>query len=102
MELAIEMYDISRSRRSDPVTSKTAAARVPSFAGGHYARILSALERITNATAKEIADQAGLTVEQVCRRLPELERAGKVRFLPDTMGDVPIVRAGFRVWSLIR
>lgn len=98
MELAIQMYDIPRARRSDPVTSKTAAVNAQKFAASHAGRILAALGKLQTATAHEIAHETGLSVVQVDRRLPELERAGKAYVL--TMGGSVFVRDGFRVWSL--
>lgn len=98
MELAVEMYEMPRARRTDPVTSKAAAVNAERFAASHAGRILAALETLGTATAHEIAQQAGLTVVQVDRRLCELERAGRAHVI--TQGGVPLVRDGFRVWSL--
>ena len=97
MNLAIEMYDIPRSRRSDPVTSKTAATNAARFAASHAGRILAALDALGTATAHEIAAQAGLTVVQVDRRLVECQRAGRAYVI--TQDCVPLVRDGFRVWA---
>lgn len=42
----------------------------------------------------------GLSVVQVDRRLPELERAGKAR--PVMNGSTVYVVGGYRVWELVR
>jgi hypothetical protein len=86
-----------RARATDPETSHAAAARAGLFAKGHASRILAALHELGSATAHEIAAATGLTVVQIDRRLPELERAGKARVL--TMAAHPLVRDGYRVWT---
>lgn len=86
-----------RARSTDPSTSHDAAAHAALFAKGHCSRILAALETLTSGTAAEISATCGLSVVQIDRRLPELERAGKVRVL-EFMGK-PMVRDGYRVWA---
>lgn len=98
MNLAVEMYEMPRSRRTDPSTSKAAAVNATRFASSHAGRILTALEALGTATAHEIAQEAGLTVVQVDRRLCELERAGRAHVI--TQGCRPLVRDGFRVWAI--
>ena len=90
---------LSRARRTDPESSHIAAANAAQFAGTHAQRILAALDVISTGTAHEIAEAAGLTVVQVDRRLCELERVGKVRFL--TMPGRPLIRDGSRVWARV-
>lgn len=68
----------ARARRDDPATSQRAAAKVERFASGHFLAILCALDRMREGTYKEVADVAGLERHACARRLPELERAGKV------------------------
>lgn len=87
-----------RARLRDPITSKTAAIESAAFARTHSERILVALEDGTK-TAKEISRITGLTVVQIDRRLPELQRAGKVRIVQIDGSD--LVREGFRVWGLV-
>lgn len=82
-------FDAPRARRRDPQTSHKAAERAKSFAPSHAQRIVAVLERGC-FTAAEIADESGLTVVQVCRRLPEI--AG--------IKPLDIERDGFRVWSI--
>ena len=68
-----------RARRSDPATSKAAAARAERFASGHFAAIVAALKRIGAGTYREIAEEADMERHAVARRLKELETAGLVR-----------------------
>ncbi len=65
------------ARRTDPATSHAAAHSVRSIASEHHTRIIGAL--YTPATATEIAAATGLTMVQVCRRLPEMEALGIAR-----------------------
>lgn len=70
-------FDIHpRARKTNPSTSKEAAARVDEFAGQHYAKILQALE--TPLGKDGIARRTGLDKSQVSRRLAELQRLGKI------------------------
>jgi predicted ArsR family transcriptional regulator len=64
-------------RRTDPVTSKAAAASVKTFAGEHHAAILTALA-VGPAGASGIAARCGLLGHQVNKRLGELARAGRI------------------------
>ena len=65
------------ARRTDPATSKAAAARAAAFTGDHARRILAALE-VGPAGKTEIGRRCGLTEQQVARRMHELRRAGLV------------------------
>lgn len=99
-QLAIDYTPAPRRARStDPVTSKQAAARAELFARGHAARILQALEKLGSGTASEIGRETGLSVEQICRRLVELQRHGRIVVITDTAGQ-ELVRNGYRVWRL--
>ena len=90
----------TRARATDPITSHLAAERAGRFAGTHSARILAALHQSTGrATAQILAHGTGLTVVQVARRLPELERDGKVRVA--TAADGQELHDGrYRLWEL--
>ncbi len=81
-----------RARNTDPNTSRAAAKRAERFATSHAGRILEAL-RVQPMTAREISAHTGLSVEQVCRRLPEITGASVV-----TRGGLPLERDGYRVW----
>jgi len=85
-----------RARKSDPVTSHTAARNADRFANGHKARIMEAL-RTSVATAHRLSELTGLTVVQIDRRLPELEKAGLAR--PVVVCGQLLVIGGFRVWE---
>lgn len=86
-------------RASDPISSVIAAERVALFAGKHYDRILASLE-IGPQTAKGISICTGLTVEQVCRRLPELQASRRVGVVMIKDGQEWILD-GYRVWEAV-
>lgn len=67
------------ARNTDPVTSHLAAATVYQFAGNHIEQIVSALHQFGPMTADEIATRTSLDKYQICRRLPEAEKAGMVK-----------------------
>jgi hypothetical protein len=87
-----------RARRTDPDTSHQAAADAAAFAGSHCERILRALSAVANATPHELTLSTGLTVVQLDRRLPELEKAGRARVVVDADGK-PMQRGSARVWE---
>lgn len=84
-------------RASDPITSVMAAEKSDLFSGKQRSRILASLE-IGPQTAKGISICTGLTVEQVCRRLPELQSSGRVEVVMITE-DHEWVLDGYRVWK---
>lgn len=84
-----------RARFFDPATSQDAAAKAAVFAGSHAQRIQAALAD-DQLTAKEISRATGLTVVQIDRRLPELERQGLAAVV--RVGGVELSRKGYRVW----
>ena len=86
-----------RYRSTDPTTSKIAGAAASAFAPTHSGRICAALEAGT-MTAKEISRMTGLTVVQIDRRLPELQRSEKVEVVQ--LDGQDLVRDGCRVWRL--
>src|SRR5260370_37043084 len=77
------------ARRSDPETSRIAAARMRFKAGSHRARILHALDFLgpVGATHRELARETGLEPVQVDRRLVELRRLGVGARLGMTRGQ---------------
>lgn len=85
------------ARKTDPASSHLAAQKAQSFAGSHAKRIALALQELGRMTAHAIADATGLTVVQVDRRLPELQRRGAVRLVQDD-GRVVVV-SGYRMWE---
>lgn len=76
----LPLFDPPGARRSDPQTSKDAAAAAVDLAADHRARILRALRRFGpgGAVYHEIAKATGLEPVAVGRRLAELRRAGLV------------------------
>jgi predicted Rossmann fold nucleotide-binding protein DprA/Smf involved in DNA uptake len=64
-------------RRTDPATSKAAAASVKTFQGEHHAAILDALSH-GPAGASGIGARCGLLPHQVNRRIHELAKAGRI------------------------
>lgn len=106
LDLMPEAVDaaITTFRRSDPETSKEAAAAAESLAGEQNSRILAALGRMPGrrGTYYEIAQEAGLLPIQVARRLGHrygLVGAGLVRSTGETR-PLPTRRAG-RVYELV-
>jgi DNA-binding MarR family transcriptional regulator len=88
------MLSMPRARRGDPATSHQAAARSHQFSGSHAAKILSAIKHMPGQTASYYSQMTGLTVVQIDRRLPEMERKGLIR----TTGAV---YNGFRAWEAV-
>lgn len=86
------------ARSTDPWTSHAAAKASEKFANSHITRIYNALEN-SSLTAKEIGLITGLTVVQVDRRLPEMQRLGLAKVV--TVDEVMLVRDGYRVWARI-
>jgi predicted Rossmann fold nucleotide-binding protein DprA/Smf involved in DNA uptake len=65
-------------RKADPPTSKAAAVAVADFVGTHEAQILDALQ-LGPAHRDLIAARAGMTRDEVWRRLAALERRRLIR-----------------------
>jgi predicted ArsR family transcriptional regulator len=75
--MTTDLEDLPLFRRTDPVTSKAAAADAKTFRGEHHAAILEALSH-GPAGASGIAAQCGLLGHQVNKRLTELAKAGRI------------------------
>lgn len=88
---------MNNARASDPITSVIAGERAALFAGNHYGRILAALAEEKALTAGELEQITGLTVVQIDRRLPELQRQGLTRVVQFEGED--LLRNGYRVWE---
>lgn len=86
-------------RANDPISSVIAGERAALFAGKHYPRILAALDDEKSLTAGEMAQATGMSVEQVCRRLPELQARGQVQVVQFEGED--LLRNGYRVWEAV-
>jgi predicted Rossmann fold nucleotide-binding protein DprA/Smf involved in DNA uptake len=88
-----------RALRTDPSTSKAAARNAEQFAASHAGRILAALKEGPR-TAHGLAAMTGLTVEQCCRRLPELQSKNLAQPMTAEDGSEVTV-GGFRVWRKV-
>ena len=88
------------ARASDPVTSHEAAAAATAFAGDQQQRVLQGLIKSGGrAGAAHIGWAIGMDAYAVRKRLPELERAGKVR----RTGEKVLARTGRyeQQWELV-
>ena len=89
----------THARRTDPVTSKKAAASMLHGAEAQRRAVHMALLMAGRpVTAEEIGVRCGLDMVQVCRRLPELERDG----VAEPTGETRPTRSGraARCWRL--
>lgn len=86
-------------RANDPMSSLSAEARSARFVGKHNSRILAALHDEKSLTAGEMVQFTGMSVEQICRRLPELERSGLTKVVQFEEAD--LLRNGYRVWEAV-
>lgn len=77
-QLAINFDFEPAARRADPQTSKQAAHQARELAARHHRIILGCLEAHGPAGKDRIAELTNLTGVAVCRRLTELQRAGKI------------------------
>jgi predicted transcriptional regulator len=77
-QLAIQFDTLAR--RSDPISSKSAALEVvvTGIAANQRNRVFAALQQHGPATSRELAQASGLDRFVVARRLPELLRRGLV------------------------
>lgn len=79
--MQIDLFDHPRAHANDPITSYMAAARAESSGQIRTdARVcLEAVQRFPGSTSRELASASGLDRHAVARRLPELERAERIR-----------------------
>jgi len=63
------------ARLEDPNTSKQAALRVDEFSNSICAKIYQELKK-SDGTYEQLAYRLGLRPDQLCRRLPDLQKAG--------------------------
>jgi predicted Rossmann fold nucleotide-binding protein DprA/Smf involved in DNA uptake len=75
--MATDLEDLPLFRRTDPVTSRLAAAEAKSFRGEHHRAILAAIHEAPGG-ASAIAERCGLVAHQVGKRLHELAKAGRI------------------------
>ena len=81
-QLAIDFDAATHARRSDPGTSKEAAARVREFAAGQCAAILAVLREKGPLGAEQIAAYLSIEPYSTRKRLADLEHAGRAKPLP--------------------
>lgn len=89
----------ARARRRDPATSHEAAARVREFGEAQQALILKTLRRFRMAGAEQLAAALLLDAYAIRKRLPELEKQGKVR--PTGMLRTTTSGRHERVWEAL-
>jgi len=77
-QLSIDFIEPA-ARRTDPATSHAAAREAKELAARHQRIILACLEQHGPAGKDRIAALTSLTGVAVCRRLSELEKAGKAK-----------------------
>lgn len=87
------------ARKTDPVTSHMAAARVSDFAPTHAGRILRALSYHGHCTADQIAAHINMPSQAVNKRLPELQRMGLAAPVKDLLRPSDSGRMA-RVWGV--
>ena len=87
---------LNLSRKSDPITSHLAAARVSEFSSAHCKLICDALAECGPMTCDEIADHTGLLGHQVNKRVSDLQRKGEA----EPTGELRLSGSGrkARVW----
>lgn len=76
-----EQLSLPLARRTDPPSSHRAAEAI-TRSGQRAAQklaVLQALQRFDGSTSRELSELAGLDRYAVARRLPELERDGRVK-----------------------
>jgi DNA-binding MarR family transcriptional regulator len=95
--------DIRLARKTDPQSSHDAAQESAKFRKTQAQRIIMYVMgtgAISTWSASDIADATGLTIVQVCRRLPELAAQGLIERVQENGADVII--DGFTVWRAKR
>ena len=75
-EMTVEKKQV-RARPSDPTTSHEAAEKVVEFSAKMYKKIHAELQQ-GEGTYEELADRLSFRRDQLCKRLPEMQRIGIV------------------------
>jgi hypothetical protein len=99
------------ARRDDPGTSKQSAEGVKGFAGDHYEKIVSAMAAMNKPCGAEQIEASllsrgyKLAAYQIRKRLPELQKAQRVRVALDRGTGAELTRATSsgrheRLWEL--
>lgn len=87
-----------RARRTDPATSKRAAANASHFIGPHRQRIKGAIREHGPQSPRALETLTGLSVVQIDRRRKEMILAGELRVL--TRRGCPVIDRGCEVLAL--
>lgn len=90
----------TRSRRTDPETSKRAGINSARFANSHKARILAALKQHGPMSPKKIFCFTGLDIHQCDRRRKEMLAEGSIKLHRDAAGNV-VEESGCEVWEAL-
>lgn len=99
MEQGTLDFTTMHARRSDPLTSLRAAQSMQRTAQAQAEAIYWSLIRAGQPlTADEIAVRKAMTIEQVCRRLSDLQKQGRAEPTEDTRATRSGRRA--RCWRL--
>ena len=88
-----------RARKTDPQTSKVAAAKSVQFAETHVYRIHLALLQFGDLGPKQIAPLVNLNSHQVTKRRKEMLDAGLIRI--KTRDGEPVLHEGCEAWEAI-
>jgi len=86
------------ARLEDPNTSKQAALRVDEFSNTICAKIYQELKK-GDGTYEQLAVRVGLRPDQLCRRLPDLQKAGYAE--PTEKTETGQAGRHQRVWKAI-
>lgn len=76
--MQLDMFIEPAARRTDPATSKAAAAEARELQARHQRLILDALKQYGPLGKDGVAARTSITGVAVCRRLTELQRAGLI------------------------
>lgn len=91
---------IRRSRKTDPSTSRAAAARSLQFSDSHEARIVNGLRLHGESTADRLSRIIGLTIVQIDRRVSSLIERGLIAVATHGDGSERVLD-GFRVFCAV-
>ena len=95
-----DLFSTTHARRSDPKTSKAAASSMAHTASAQADILYWSMVRAGRGlTADELAMREKMTIEQVCRRLADLQKKGRAEPTEDTR----TTRSGraARVWRVV-
>lgn len=97
VQINIDFSAATHARRTDPETSKQAAARVREFASGQCAENLALLRKYGPMSPEQIAAHMNIDAYSVRKRTADLEKSGKAR--PNGMTVPTVSGRRQRVWE---